>query len=61
MSCGLERNLVLGIFMSGVVQLNLVLIGSMKENWTQEQLAVILLDTLKGQEVLNFIVLPQIP
>ena len=56
MNCGLARILVLGISIFGVVQLRLGHIGLMKENWTQEQLAAILLDTRKDQGVSSFIV-----
>ena len=56
MSCEQERSLVLGIFISGIVQLRLGLTGPMKENWTQEPLDVILLGILSIFGVSSFMI-----
>ena len=48
----------LNIFTFGVVQLRHGLIGHMKESWTQEQLAVILLAMLNALGAINFTIPP---
>ena len=56
---GLERSLVLGTYMFGVVQLRHSLIGQMKRNWMKEQLDATLLIMLNALRALSFII-PQL-
>ena len=56
MNYGLEKSPILSIYAFGVVQLRQGFIGQMKGNWTQEQQAAILLDTLNGLEGISFMI-----
>jgi hypothetical protein len=56
MSCGLDENLVFNILEFGVIQLKLGLIGHKRRSWMKGLLAVILSDTQKGPEGINFMI-----
>ena len=58
MNFGQVKGQALNIFTFEVVQLRHDLIGHMKESWTQEQLAAILLAMLNALRAINFTIPP---